>query len=149
MAVGDTASTNEGEAVSIDVLGNDADPEGGLLTVSLESATRRGSATVEADGTITYTPRPTHHGPDGFTYSISDGEHPATGTVVVNVRAVNDAPLFPTASTVRFIDSRASARTRVGPPVAATDPDGDQLTYRLSGARPSRSASTSTRASSA
>ena len=133
MAVGDTASTNEGEAVSIDVLGNDADPEGGLLTVSLESATRRGSATVEADGTITYTPRPTHHGPDGFTYSISDGEHPATGTVVVNVRAVNDAPLFPTASTVRFIDSRASARTRVGPPVAATDPDGDQLTYRLSG----------------
>ena len=88
---------------------------------------------MEADGTITYTPRPTHHGPDGFTYSISDGEHPATGTVVVNVRAVNDAPLFPTASTVRFIDSRASARTRVGPPVAATDPDGDQLTYRLSG----------------
>ena len=132
-ATGDTASTNEGEAVSIDVLGNDADPEGDLLTVSLESAPRRGAATVEAGGTITYTPRPDHHGPDAFTYSISDGEHPATGAVGVNVRAVNDAPLFPTASTVRFIDSRAAARTRVGPPVAATDPDGDQLAYRLSG----------------
>ena len=132
-AVGDTASTNEGEAASIDVLHNDADPEGGLLTVSLESAPEGGAATVEADGAITYTPPPDHHGPDAFTYSISDGEHSATATVIVNVRAVNDAPAFPTASTVRFVDSRAPARTRVGPPVAAIDQNGDQVTYRLSG----------------
>ena len=46
---------------------------------------------------------------------------------------VNHAPAFPTTSTVRFVDSRAAARTRVGPPVAAIDQDGDQVTYRLSG----------------
>ena len=131
-AVGDTASTNEGEAASIDVLHNDADPEGDLLTVSLESAPEGGAATVEANGAITYTPRPDHHGPDAFTYSISDGEYSATATVVVNVRAVNHAPAFPTASTVRFVDSRSAARTNVGPPVAAIDQDGDQVTYRLS-----------------
>ena len=132
-AVGDTASTDEGEAASIDVLHNDADPEGDLLRVSLESAPEGGAATVKAGGAITYTPRPDHHGPDAFTYSISDGEHSATATVIVNVRAVNHAPAFPTASTVRVVDSRAAARTRVGPPVAAIDQDGDQVTYRLSG----------------
>ena len=51
----------------------------------------------------------------------------ATASVIVN-----HAPAFPTASTVRFVDSRAPARTRVGPPVAAIDQDGDQVTYRLS-----------------
>ena len=51
----------------------------------------------------------------------------ATATVIVN-----HAPAFPTASTVRFVDSRAAARTKVGPPVAAIDQDGDQVTYRLS-----------------
>ncbi len=51
----------------------------------------------------------------------------ATATVIVN-----HAPAFPTASTVRFVDSRTAARTKVGPPVAAIDQDGDQVTYRLS-----------------
>ena len=46
--------------------------------------------------------------------------------------SVNHAPAFPTASTVRFVANRAAPRTRVGPPVAATDQDGDPLTYRLS-----------------
>ncbi|MDE2695370.1 MAG: cadherin-like beta sandwich domain-containing protein [Chloroflexota bacterium] len=46
--------------------------------------------------------------------------------------AANHAPAFPTASTVRFVDRRAAARTKVGPPVAATDQDGDPVTYGLS-----------------
>ena len=57
----------------------------------------------------------------------------ATAAVIVN-----HAPAFPTASTDRFVDSRSTADTNVGPPVAAIDQDGDQVTYRLS-ARTARS----------
>ena len=58
------------------------------------------------------------------TVSVIDGSATTPG--------VNHAPEFPTTSTVRFVDHRAAARTRVGPPVAATDEDGDPVTYQLS-----------------
>ncbi len=58
------------------------------------------------------------------TVSVVDGSATPTGA--------NHAPAFPTSSTVRFVDHRAAARTKVGPPVAATDEDGDPVTYRLS-----------------
>lgn len=58
------------------------------------------------------------------TVSVIDG--------AATTATANRAPAFPTTSTVRFVDRRAAARTKVGPPVAATDQDGDPLTYQLS-----------------
>ena len=72
-AVDDTGATDEDEAVAIDVLTNDTDPENDDLTVSLRNRPRNGSATVETDGAITYTPNPDYHGADTFTYTVSDG----------------------------------------------------------------------------
>ncbi len=68
------------------------------------------------------------------TVSVTDvNEEPSIdGSAATATVIVNHAPAFPPASTVRFVDSRAAARTRVGPPVAAIDQDGDQVTYRLS-----------------
>ena len=70
---------------------------------------------------------------DSFTYSISDGEFTATATVIVTVQAVNDAPVFPDGPVTRNVSFRAVAGAEVGAPVAATDVDGDPLTYTLSG----------------
>ena len=133
-ATDDSASTDEDEAVSINVLRNDSDPESAGLTVSAVRRPRHGTATLEADNTITYTPDTDYHGADTFTYTASDGSLRAEATVSVNVRAVNDAPEFATATADRTVSESAEEGDDVGAPVAATDIDGDRLTYRLSGA---------------
>ena len=46
----------------------------------------------------------------------------------------NEAPEFPASATIRYLGAASSARARVGPPVAAFDPDGDPLTYSFSSA---------------
>ncbi len=63
------------------------------------------------------------------------------GTRRVTVAVLDDAaaspnagPAFPGSSTIRWVGAGSTARTRVGPPVAAADPDGDPLTYRLQSA---------------
>src|SRR5205085_2085364 len=92
--MGDTTTTAEDTTVAIAVLTNDSDPEGDTLTVSGVSTPAHGSATANADGTITYTPALNYNGADSFTYTISDGHGgTATGTVDVTITAVNDAPV--------------------------------------------------------
>ena len=46
---------------------------------------------------------------------------------------VNRAPAFPGSSTTRFIDENSASGANVGPPVTASDPDRDTLTYSLTG----------------
>ena len=57
-AVNDTAMTREDQSVRIDVLANDTDPdtEPAALTVSVLRDPLDGTARVESDRTITYTP---------------------------------------------------------------------------------------------
>ena len=54
--------------------------------------------------------------------------------VTINVTDVNEPPTFNEGNTsARSIAENAAANTNVGSPVAATDPDGDSLTYTLGG----------------
>ena len=91
----------------LDVLGNDADPDGDDLTISIVEAPTNGTATVSDGGTpndptddvVLYTPSPDFFGTDAFTYLVDDGfGDPATSTetasVTVTVLPVNDAPSF-------------------------------------------------------
>jgi len=66
------------------------------------------------------------------TVSVTDVNEEPSADGSASTPTMNHAPAFPTRTTVRFIERRATARTRVGPPVAATDQDGDPVTYRLS-----------------
>src|SRR6185295_8029762 len=86
-AVNDSATANEGGSVVITVLANDTDLEGNL-TVTAASTPAHGTATINGNGTITYTPVPTYSGSDGFTYTISDGAATDTATVSVQVKDV-------------------------------------------------------------
>ena len=137
-AVDDTGATDEDGAVNIHVLINDDDPDAGdpndTLAVNLRNRPRNGSATVETDNTITYTPNADYHGADTFTYMVSDGSLSDEGTVSVTIRPVNDAPVFPETSAERPVSQNAQPGTNVGRPVTATDVDGDVLTYSLTGA---------------
>ena len=133
-AVDDSGATDEDTAVNIRVLTNDTDPENDDLTVSLRNRPRNGSASIEVDNTVTYTPSPNYHGADTFTYSVSDAGFSDEGAVSVTIRSVNDAPEFSSATAERSVSESAQPGANVGAPIAATDVDGDTLTYRLTGA---------------
>ena len=135
-AVNDTATTDEDQSVRIDVLANDTDPdtERAALTVSVLRDPLDGTARVESDRTITYTPNANFAGENSFTYSVSDGSLSDAGSVTVTVEAVNDAPAFPAVPAERSVSENAPPGAKVGVPVIATDVDGDTLTYGLTGA---------------
>ncbi len=85
-AINDSATANEGGSVAIVVLANDTDLEGNALTVTAASTPAHGTATINGNGTITYTPAPNYTGSDSFTYTISDGAATDTATVSVQVK---------------------------------------------------------------
>lgn len=90
-AVTDAASTNENTAVTIDVLANDIAPDGGAEVISVSADPRQGTAVINTDGTITYTPNPNTVGPQRFAYTVQDANGD-TSTAIVNitVTAVDD-----------------------------------------------------------
>ena len=66
------------------VMGNDTDGDLDSLTVSAVDSAAHGTATLESDNTVTYTPNGTFTGTDTFNYTISDGFGGSSiGTVTV------------------------------------------------------------------
>ncbi|WP_218954221.1 tandem-95 repeat protein [Acinetobacter sp. YH01022] len=89
----DIATVIEDTAATIIVLGNDTDAENDTLTVTAASALH-GTVTINADGTLSYTPNTNYTGADTISYSISDGMGGTSSSVVnVSVTPVNDAPV--------------------------------------------------------
>jgi Ca2+-binding RTX toxin-like protein len=94
-AVNDTLTTNQTIAVSINVLANDSDPNGDVITIETFDGVSTGGGNIVLDnrGTpdnltddrLLYTPLATFSGSDNFTYTISDGTATATASVVVEV----------------------------------------------------------------
>ncbi len=93
-AVDDTATVDEDSGpVTIDVLSNDSDPEGGALDVTSAGPAANGTVTVNPDGTIDYTPDPDFSGTDTFTYTVCDiAGNCSTATAGVTINEVNDPP---------------------------------------------------------
>ena len=93
VANADSGNTQEDTALpNIDILSNDSDPDGDMLTVTMAVASN-GTVTINLDGTIDYTPDPGFFGADVIDYTISDGNGgTATSTVLINVASVADPP---------------------------------------------------------
>ncbi|HAD59297.1 MAG TPA: hypothetical protein DCG12_08640 [Planctomycetaceae bacterium] len=91
VAENDSVSTDEGVAVSLNVLNNDDDVDGDDLSLTGASDPANGTVSSNANGLITYTPDPGFFGSDTFTYTVSDGSLSATGSVTVTVNEVNEA----------------------------------------------------------
>ncbi|GAB2595224.1 hypothetical protein Aab01nite_26210 [Paractinoplanes abujensis] len=88
----DAAVTDTDTAVTITPLGNDSDDNGDALTVTAITYPARGTASLNADGTVTYTPNAGFFGTDTFTYSIRDA-HGLTATAIITVTVRNAAPI--------------------------------------------------------
>ncbi|MCY3711918.1 MAG: tandem-95 repeat protein [Gemmatimonadetes bacterium] len=94
VAIADTAATDEDEAVTVDVLANDTDVDGDRLHIESVSQPEHGTARIDADGRVAYTPDANWHGADRFGYVVADGNGgKAQAVVAVNVAPVNDAPV--------------------------------------------------------
>ncbi|MEE8331648.1 MAG: tandem-95 repeat protein, partial [Acidimicrobiia bacterium] len=90
-AAPDAANVNEDGSSAISVLSNDQVLAG--TAVSIVDNPDFGSVVLNADGTVTYTPRPDFSGPDSFTYAlVDDGEVSGTAVVSVTVIEINDDP---------------------------------------------------------
>jgi 3-phytase len=93
VAANDSATT-QGAPVVIAVLANDTDRNGDPISIAgITQQPAHGSATINSDGTITYTPLVNYLGDDSFSYSISDGSGGTdTATVNVAVSSVTNPP---------------------------------------------------------
>ncbi|SEG04631.1 Ig-like domain-containing protein [Marinobacterium lutimaris] len=85
IAKDDSAITDAGSAVTINVLANDSDPDGDALNLVTVSEGGKGSVRINADGTLTFTPAKNFKNFDSFSYTISDGSLTATATVTVTL----------------------------------------------------------------
>ena len=114
VANNDSASVGAGQSVNIDVLANDTDENGDIdpTTVTIVSAPTGGTATPNANGTVTYANTNPSATTDTFTYTVAD-----TGGLVSNVATVSVVPPTPTTSaTTTTTTVRPTTPTTTPPP---------------------------------
>src|SRR5690606_9110900 len=96
--------TDEDHAVIINVLGNDTDPDGDPLTLTVLDLTgTQGAASINADNTVTYNPGAAFQSlnagqsaTDSFRYQVSDGRgQTAVAQVDVTVTGLNEPAVNP------------------------------------------------------
>jgi Ca2+-binding RTX toxin-like protein len=122
-ATDDAATVLEDGTILVDVLANDSDPDGDILTVTDVIGAAFGAATV-VDGQILYTPNDDFNGTETLTYTAVDGRGGvANGVVTVTVTSENDAPV--TADDSVMMEEDGSIL--IDPLTNDTDVDGDAL----------------------
>jgi hypothetical protein len=95
-AVDDTLTIAEDSGLhTVNVLGNDSDPDLDALTIVSTSQGSHGTVQVTGGGgSVAYRPNANFNGGDAFTYTISDGHGgTAVASVFVTVTPVNHAPV--------------------------------------------------------
>ena len=103
VTVDDVATTTEdGSAVTINVLANDSDPEGSQLTLTSVTQPSNGSA-VMVGSNVEYTPTAGYYGSDSFTYTVSDGNLSSIGNVNVRVAADSDETVQVSDIPIQFV----------------------------------------------
>jgi uncharacterized repeat protein (TIGR01451 family) len=132
-AAADSGNTNEGTAVTIDVLLNDSDSDGTLTpaSVTVTSAPANGSTSVNtSNGRITYTPSGNFNGTNTFQYTVNDNRAATSNaaTVTVTVNAVNDGPVLTVPGSTQNVDEGSSLvfSTANGNPISVADVDADE-----------------------
>jgi Ca2+-binding RTX toxin-like protein len=110
------------------VRANDSDLDGNPVSVTAVGSPINGTAVLQENGNVLYTPNANHNGSDSFGYTISDGAGgTAIASVTMTVTPVNDVPLATSRSAI-VAQGVAEAIT-----LPAADVDGQPLTYSIVG----------------
>ena len=136
VAVADSYTVNQGDTLTVSatggVLANDTDVENDALTATKLNGPAHGSATLNANGSFTYTPTASFHGTDSFTYRASDyssNSNPATVSILVYARPTNAVPGSQTVFSSTVL--RFSATNTVNNSIRVGDPDSTALMVSL------------------
>ncbi len=135
VAIADTFTVAEGGTLTgaaYDVLLNDTDGDGDVLTAVLVTGPTNGTLILNANGTFTYVHNGSETTADSFTYKVNDGTVDGnTVTVNINVTPVNDAPVA-VADTFTVAEGGTLTVTAANKiTLNDTDADGDSLTAVL------------------
>jgi hypothetical protein len=122
-AMDDTVVTLEDAIVRMDVLANDIDIDGDVLSFEIAASPTHGALSVAGDGSVIYMPEADWHGVARFSYTIADGEGAARGAVTVTVIPVNDAPK----ATADHLEVDEDGSVSFDPTHNDSDVDGDTL----------------------
>jgi Ca2+-binding RTX toxin-like protein len=127
-AAGDSVAASEDQLLVLApsaLLGNDSDADGDALRIARVFDASAGQAWVGLDGSVRYRPPADFTGVATFSYEIVDPSGArSTAQVSVVVGNLNDSPDFAGASVTLLEDGTTT-------PFAATDRDGDILTYSI------------------
>ena len=86
---------NQGQTISGNLLANDSDDDGNILTVTVIPlrSPKFGDVTIQSSGDFSYVPQGTFSGQDSFDYEIQDGQGGfAQATTYIDIIAGNVAP---------------------------------------------------------
>ncbi len=104
-----------------------SDPESDVLTFSLDQVSLDNGMTINATtGAFSWTPTTSDVGDNEVTLSVSDGVNSDSETFIITVNAANQAPLLTAIGAQSVIVDELLSFT-----AAATDADGDALTFSL------------------
>ncbi|MBD2200773.1 MULTISPECIES: Calx-beta domain-containing protein [Calothrix] len=119
----DTATTEQGKPVSIDVLANDrTNTTLNQNTLAIATQPTNGTVTVNSNGTITYTPKANFNGTDSFTYTIKDNNGETSNPAAVSITVTPAANNPPVANNDTIITNQ---NTPVAIAILANDSDID------------------------
>ncbi|HHF3023539.1 TPA: tandem-95 repeat protein [Vibrio diabolicus] len=132
VAKDDAATTQEDTAVTIDVLPNDTDVDGDMLSIQSASVPKEQGTVEVVDGKLVFTPAENFNGDAEITYIVTDGQLTDEAKVTVTVNPVNDAPTIKVDAVESITENAVHTDTVVGTlEVADSDTPEDQLTVSL------------------
>ncbi|HET9820653.1 MAG TPA: tandem-95 repeat protein, partial [Burkholderiaceae bacterium] len=136
LANADSLAATEDTAVTYaaaQLTGNDTDAEGNPLVIASVTSGSGGTAVLNPDGTVTFTPNAHFNGSADFTYTVTDGALTSnTATVSVNVAAVNDAPTLTVTASYDFTEDSGTAVGAIVASYSTFDEEGSPVTVTLS-----------------
>lgn len=114
---------------SSDLLNNDSDVEGDVLSITAVSDASNGAVVLNQNGDVVFTPTANYFGNASFRYSVSDGKGAtSSATVTLTVNSVNDAVIIGQPIVDQIIDEDTDWSFML-PADSLIDADGDALTY--------------------
>ena len=138
VALADSFTVNEGATTTLNLAMNDIDLDDGLdlTSITIVAGPTNGTmASINTDGTVTYTHNGSETLADSFTYTIRDlaGATSNTVTVSLTVTPVNDAPIITSNGGGSSANVGVTEGTTAVTDVNASDAEGTTPTYSIIG----------------